>query len=152
MTSADGQTWERLTTAPRGLLDAASAPTGPTVGITDRRVLATSDLATWDGVDVVADAEADLDTPAIDLVLWDGARFATSGVTYEGCPEGVDECYQAWLRHSADGTTWSESTGPDGAPGADEATWYADMATLGDTTVVLGGAGPSPTLAWIMPD
>ena len=40
MTSADGQTWERLTTAPRGLLDAASAPTGPTVGITDRRVLA----------------------------------------------------------------------------------------------------------------
>ena len=86
-------------------------------------------------------SDADLDTPAIGLVLWDGARFATSGAIYEGCPEGVDESDQAWLRLSADGMTWSESTGPTRL-GADEATWYADMATLGDTTVVLGGAGP----------
>jgi hypothetical protein len=150
MRSADGETWERVSTAPRGLLDAASAPTGPTIGITDRRILATADLDTWDGVDVVADADADLDTPAIDLVLWDGARFATSGVIYEGCPEGVDECYQRWLQTSSDGITWTESTGPDGAAGPDEATQILDLATLGDTTVVLGGAGPSPTMAWVM--
>jgi hypothetical protein len=152
MQSTDGETWERVADAPRALLDAASAPAGPIVGSTDRRIFATSDLATWDGVKVMADADADLDTPAIDLVLWDGARFATSGVTYEGCPEGIDECYQRWLLTSPDGTTWTESNGPDGVPGPDDATQIAGLATLGDTTVVLGGAGASPSVAWIMQD
>ena len=149
--STDGETWERVEAAP-WLLDAASSPDGVLVGIADQEMMATPDLVTWEqvGQAPLADSE-DAGSPLISSVDWAGGRFAVSGMTFSGCPEGVDECDQRWLYVSPDGTTWTESTGPDGVPGTDASTSISDMATLGDTTVVLGSVGPGPTVAWIMP-
>jgi len=149
--SSDGQTWQRARDVP-ALLDIAHAPDGSFVGVTARRALVSPDLSSWDPVQVGPPPEPNADTPPIDWLGWDGSQFGISGVLYEGCPENVDECYQRWLSTSIDGTTWTESTGPDGEPGPDESTQILDMATLGDTTVVLGGVGASPTLAWVMED
>jgi hypothetical protein len=148
--STDGVAWERVDGAPRRLFDAATGSDGGIVGITDRRVLRTTDLETWEPVATAPEPDRDADTPPLDWITWDGSQFAATSVSYEGCPSGVDECYQRWLLTSPDGSTWTESTGPDGAAGPDEATQMFGLATLGDTTVVLGGVGASPTIAWIM--
>jgi hypothetical protein len=148
--STDGETWERLKEAP-WLLDAASNPEGTVVGIADQEILTSPDLATWQETARVPDPSGD-GQPLIGLVDWAGGRFAVSGATHAGCPENADECGLSWLSLSPDGSTWTASSGPDGTPGPDEATSLLDVATLGDTTVVLGVVGPGPATAWIMPD
>jgi hypothetical protein len=132
------------------MLDAAAAPDGTVVGITDRDILRTPDLVTWEQVGTAPYAEEDADTQPMGWLGWDGTRFGVSGMAFAGCPEGVDECYQGWLLTSPDGLTWTESAGPDGEPGPDEATQILGMATLGATTVVLGRVGASAPIAWVM--
>jgi hypothetical protein len=148
--SDDGDTWERVREAP-WILDAAAAPDGTIVAIADHEVLTTSDLVTWVQVMEAPGVEPDADTPTLNMIVWDGTRFATAGITFEGCPEGVDECYQTWLSTSPDGSRWTESAGPDGQPGPDDATQFAAMTTLRDTSVLLGFAGASPKTAWVVP-
>ena len=84
-----------------------------------QEIVATPDLVTWDQVGGRPPWRT-LTMPAARCstsVDWAGGRFAVSGMTFAGCPEGVDECYQRWLSTSPDGTTWTESTGPDGVAG-----------------------------------
>jgi hypothetical protein len=149
--STDGETWERVASAP-WMLDAAASPDGAVVGIADEEILTTSDLVTWAQTGQVPDPSEDGQVPLIDMVDWADGRFAVSGQTQEGCLPNTDECGASWLYLSPDGTTWTESTGPDGEAGPDSATSLVDMASLGETTVVLGATGPGPMTVWVMPD
>lgn len=147
--SSDGQTWQRVTTSPR-LLDAAAGADGTIVGIDERRIWSTPDLVSWQEVPVGPGAADDAVTPALDFLAWDGTQFAVSGISHAGCPENVDECYQRSLLLSADGTTWTETAGPDGVPGPDPSMWIGGIASADGTTVVLGESGPGPVVAWRM--
>ena len=94
------------------------------------------------------DPDATEGMPALDWITWDGSQYATTMLTYEGCPPDIDECYQRTLLLSPDGATWTESVGPDGVPGPDQSTSLADIATMDGSTIVLGFTGPGPTVAW----
>ncbi len=48
-----------------------------------------------------------------------------------------------------DGTAWSQAAGPDGLPGADEATWITDVASLDGTTAILG-QHEGQTVLWVV--
>ena len=120
------------------------------VGITDRRILSTKDLVTWDRVARAPEAEPGADTPPFEWVTWDGRQFGATSISFAGCPAGVDECYQRWLLTSPDGLTWTESVGPDGVAGPDDSTWLSDLAGSGETSIVLGGASASPATVWVM--
>jgi hypothetical protein len=79
-------------------------------------------------------------------IEWDGEQFAAVAVLYRDC----DDCQAQPLLLSDTGFSWIESDGPDGVPGDAFDAWLTDIASLGDTTVVLGGTEEG-TVAWLMP-
>jgi len=146
--SADGQSWQRLTKTPR-LFDVAFAPDGTAVGIGWKDIWQSSDLKTWTKAWSRPKAWKVGSGNAFAWVAWDGSEFLVAGYDYSGCEPNTDECQRNPLLVSSDGLTWGEAAGPDGQPGADVATWLEGVASDGEA-IVLEGRHEGADVTWLV--
>jgi hypothetical protein len=141
--SADGVTWTRLRSTPL-LFDVATSDTGALVGIGFEDIYhSPRGLRRWEKVLTGPEGWQVNTANSFGWVAWDGAEFVVVGNDNGPCGAGsndtpTDPCHREPLLVSVDGTAWSEAAGPDGLPGADEGAWMRDIASLDDSTVVLG--------------
>lgn len=136
--SADGTTWKRLRDTPL-LFDVAASDTGTLVGMGYKSLYRSpKDLRTWEKVWTRPKAWKIGRSKAFEWVSWDGSEFVVPGRDLSTCYPATDECHRNPLLVSLDGLTWSQAAGPDGLPGADDAAWMLDVASLDGSTVVLG--------------
>ena len=136
--SADGTTWERLLGTPQ-LYDVAVSGAGALVGMGYEDLWRSpKGLRGWRKVLTRPDRWKIEGANAFSSVAWDGSEFVVVGRDVSTCLPDSDECERSPLLVSLDGKTWSEAAGPDGLPGADEAASVFDVASLDDSTVVLG--------------
>jgi hypothetical protein len=136
--SADGIDWRRSKGMPL-LFDVAASDTGALVGMGYKDLYRSPrSLRTWEKVQTRPKAWNVDGANAFEWVSWDGSEFVVPGRDFSTCSPASDECHRNPLLVSVDGTTWSESAGPDGLPGADDAAWMLDVASLDGSTVLLG--------------
>jgi hypothetical protein len=136
--SADGTTWKQLQGTPQ-LYDVAVSDDGTLVGMGYENLWRSpKGLRDWRKVFTRPERWQTEGANAFSSVDWDGSEFVVVGRDVRSCLPNSDECERSPLLVSVDGTTWSEAAGPDGLPGADEAAMVVDVASLDDSTVVLG--------------
>ena len=136
--SADGLSWKRLRGTPQ-LFDVAASDTGTLSGIGYKDIYRSpKGLRSWEKVLTRPKSWKVEGANAFDWVSWDGSQFVVPGRDFSSCLPSSDECERSLLLVSVDGTTWSEAAGPDGLPGADEGVRMMGVASLDDSTVILG--------------
>ncbi len=121
--SVDGLTWKRVKDTPR-LFDVAVGERGTLVGIGYKHIYRSpKGLRAWEKALTRPTSWRVGGSNAFSFVEWDGSEFVVPGNDFSGCVPNTDECHTNPLLVSVDGTAWSQAAGPDGLPGADEATW-----------------------------
>ncbi len=136
--STDGITWERLQGTPQ-FYDVAVSDDGALVGMGYEDIWRSpKGRRGWRKVITRPERWKIEGANAFSSVHWDGSEFVVVGRDVSSCLPSSDECERSPLLVSVDGRTWSEAAGPDGLPGADEAAMVVDVASLDDSTVVLG--------------
>ena len=144
--SADGVGWKRLRGTPQ-FFDVAAADTGALVGVGYKDIYRSPrGLRAWEKVWTRPKSWQVAGANAFEWVAWDGSEFVVPGRDFSTCSPSSDECHRDPLLVSLDGSAWSEAAGPDGLPGADDAVWLLDVASLDDSTVVLGHDHGSTTV------
>jgi hypothetical protein len=146
--STDGLTWKRLKSSPR-LFDVASSATGETVGIGAKTIWLSPDLRSWEKVWTRPRSWKAGGSNAFEWVAWDGSEFLVAGRDLGSCAPDTDECQRNPLLVSSDGRSWTEAAGPDGQPGADEATWLEGSASSDSATIIEGQAAGSDVV-WLV--
>lgn len=143
--SDDGSSWKRLRRL-SWLVDAAASDGGTVTAISSTDIRATDDLRAWRSVWTFP--KIDGYGCAFCHIDWDGTRFVTAGtVAWERCPGGGRCRLHRWLT-SADGRTWTASSGPDGEPGPDR-DFLVASASLPDRTVALGWSADDEPVVWL---
>ena len=136
--SADGLTWRWLRDTPQ-FYDVAVSGTGVLTGIGYQDIYQSPRSPRgWEKVLTKPKAWQMEGGNAFDWIDWDGSEFVVLGRDVSICRPSSDECERNPLLVSVDGTTWSEAAGPDGLPGADEGVRIQAVASLDDSTLVLG--------------
>jgi hypothetical protein len=147
--SVDGLTWKRLKDTPR-LFDVAIGEDGTLTGIGYKHIYRSpKGLRSWEKALTRPASWRVGGSNAFSFVEWDGSEFVVPGNDFSSCVPSTDECHTNPLLVSVDGKAWSEAAGPDGLPGADEATWITDVASLDGTTAILGQL-EGQTLIWVV--
>lgn len=147
--SVDGRTWKRVKDTPR-LFDVAVGDGGTLVGIGYKHIYRSpKGLRAWEKALTRPTSWRVGGSNAFSFVEWDGSEFVVPGNDFSGCVPNTDECHTNPLLVSVDGTAWSQAAGPDGLPGADEATWITDIASLDGTTAILG-QHEGQTVVWVV--
>jgi hypothetical protein len=147
--SGDAMTWTRLADTPR-MFDVAVGERGTLAGIGYKHIYRSpKGLRSWEKALKRPSSWRVGGSNAFAFVEWDGSEFVVPGNDFSGCGPNTDECHTNPLLVSIDGKAWSETAGPDGLPGADEATWIIDVASLGGSTAVLG-QNLGQTVVWLV--
>ena len=147
--SVDGLTWKRVKDTPR-LFDVAVGEGGTITGVGYKDIYrSTKGLRSWEKTLTRPASWRVGGSNAFSWVEWDGSEFVVPGNDFSGCGPGTDECHTNPLLVSVDGKAWTEAAGPDGLPGADQATWITDVASLGGTTAILG-QHEGETVVWVV--
>jgi len=147
--SVDGLTWKRVKDTPR-LFDVAVGRRGTLVGIGFKHIYRSpKGLGAWKKVLTRPTSWRVGGSNAFSFVEWAGSEFVVPGNDFRGCLPNTDECHTNPLLVSADGKAWAQAAGPDGLPGADEATWITDVASLDGTTAILG-QHEGRTVVWVV--
>jgi hypothetical protein len=147
--SVDGLTWKRVKDTPR-LFDVAVGKRGTLVGIGYKHIYRSpKGLRAWEKAFTRPTSWRVGGSNAFSFVEWARSAFVVPGNDFSGCLPNTDECHTNPLLVSAGGKAWSQAAGPDGLPGADEATWITDVASLPGATAILG-QHEGRTVVWVV--
>lgn len=150
--SADGVTWKRLRDTPL-LYDVAVSDTDVLAGVGYSHIYRSpGSLRGWEKAWKRPKSWQVAGANAFEWVGWDGAEFVAVGRDFSTCSPNTDECHRNPLLVSVDGEAWTEAAGPDGLPGADDAVWMTDVASLDDSMVFLGQDHGATTIWTISAD